>query len=161
MKKTICLLVMLACLAGTVLPAFAETGFEALYGLFCAEEAFGQPVSEYDYDSQESDTGEDEDVSVCFVFFMFDTEYDTTGVILIGANAQAEEKYVQWITDNNMGATVMTFLISRFQEIKDMCAEGVDFCIAFSFNGGETMTEIATAEDAEAFTAALQQSAGE
>ena len=159
MKKWMGLVLMVVCLAGMIVPAFGEAGFETLYSLFCTDELFGQPVAEYDYDSQQSDTGEDTDVKVCFAVFLFDTEYDMTTVILIGANEQGEEKYITWTTDYEPGATVMTFLISQYAELKALCAEGTDLCISFSFDGGETMTDIATAEDAEAFTAALQQAA--
>lgn len=160
MKKWICMLMSVLILAGAAASAFAETGFETLYGLFCTEEVFGAPVAVYDYEPQEEGTEETaEDVQVCFALFLFDTEYDMSTVILIGANEENEQKYIQWTADYEPGATVMMFLISQFAELKALCAEGTDFCVSFSFDGGETMTDIATAEDAEAFTAALQQTA--
>ena len=126
----------------------------------CTEDVFGAPVAAYDYEPQEEGTEETaEDVQVCFAIFLYDTEYDMTTVILIGANEEGEQKYIQWTTDYELGATMMTFLVSEFADLKAVCAENTDLCIAFSFDGGETMTEIATAEDAEAFTDAMQQSA--
>ena len=161
MKKRIALMLAMICFAGMVLPASAEPGFETLYELFCTEEVFGEPVAVYDYEPQEVETEETaEDVAVCFTVFLFDTEYDMSTIILIGNNAENEEKYIQWTSDYEPGATIMTFLVSQFAELKAMCDRNVDLCISFSFDGGENMTDIATVEDAEAFTASLQQAAG-
>ena len=50
-------------------------------------------------------------------------------------------------------------LLSQFAELEAMCDEGVDFCVSFSFDGGETMTDIDTVEKAEQLNAILQQDA--
>ena len=160
MRKWMALMLAVICLTGMVTSAFAEPGFETLYELFCTEEVFGEPVAVFDYEPQEEETEETaEDVAVCFAIFLFDTEYDMSTIILIGSNAENEEKYIQWTSDYEPGATIMTFLVSRFAELKELCGKDVDLCISFSFDGGENMTDIATVEDAEAFTASLQQAA--
>ena len=78
-----------------------------------------------------------------------------TTAILIGRNAENDSKYFQWVTDYEPGATIMTFLLSKFADLKAVCEADVDFCISYSFDGGETMTEFDTAEAAEEFMAAL------
>ena len=155
MKKMIALLIILALIAGAGTAAFAETGFETLYALYCDEQVFGPVWNIYDLAEGDSE-------KICLAIFLFDPENDMTNVILIGANAGEEEsKYYQWVSGYEAGASTMTFLISQFAELKEKCEEGVDFCISFSFDGGETMTDIATAEAAEALTATLQQDAAD
>lgn len=146
MKKMICLLLVLACLCGTMLTAHAEKGFELLYGLFSSEEVFGEPGMVREGDTE----------PVCFAIFLFDPEYDITNVLLLGANEEGEGKYIQWQTDYEPGATIMTFLVTKFAALKAACEEGVDFCIAFSFDEGETMTEIDTIEAARDLMTVLQ-----
>ena len=79
-----------------------------------------------------------------------------TTAILIGENGEKENKYYQWITDYEPGATIMTFLLSQYANLKEICEKDVDFCVAFSFDSGEHMTEINSAEDAESFLENLQ-----
>ena len=154
MKKTISILLALACVMGMLSSACAEKGFETLYGLYCTEEVFGEPVTTYDYEGEG-------DAKVCLAIFLFDTENDMTQAILIGRNEQDEEKYHLWITDYEPGATIMTFLLSRYEDFLALCEKDVDFCVSFSFDGGETMTDLATAEDAAAFMAQLQGDAAQ
>lgn len=149
MKRVVCLLILLSCLAGTLSAASAEKGFEALYGLYCAEDVFGEPADTYDYEN-EGGSG------VCLAIFLFDPENDVTQAVLIGRNGRGEEKYHVWITDYEPGAAVMTFLLSQFEDFRALCEKDVDFCVSFSFDGGETMTDIDTAEKAEAFMSRLQ-----
>ena len=51
---------------------------------------------------------------------------------------------------------IMTFLLSQYANLKEICEKDVDFCVAFSFDSGEHMTEINSAEDAESFLENLQ-----
>ena len=152
MKRMISLALAVLCLTGMMGltgGALAEKGFETLYELYCSEEAFGEPVAAYDYEGEN-------DVKVCFPIFLFDTENDMTTAILIGQNAQGENKYFTWISDYEPGAVYMTFLLSKFADLKAICEKDVDFCVSFSFDGGENMTEFDTVEKAEAFMASLQ-----
>jgi hypothetical protein len=153
MKKWVCIL-LTAILAACAVSASAEKGFETLFELYCSEEVFGQPAAVYDM-------AEGENEKICLAIYMFDTEYDMTNVILIGADESGVNRYYTWVTDYQPGATTMTFLISRFAELKATCDKDVDFCISYSFDGGQTMTDIATVEDAEALTATLQQNAAD
>lgn len=149
MRKMICMLLTVLLLTGLLATASAEKGLETLYELYCQEDVFGEPAAVYD---QENDEG----VRVCFAIFLFDTENDMTTAILIGENGEKENKYYQWITDYEPGATIMTFLLSQYANLKVICEKDVDFCVAFSFDSGEHMTEINSAEDAESFLENLQ-----
>lgn len=151
MKKWICLLLALMCLFGIVMSASAEKGFETLYELFVSEEVFDEPDS----------VGEGEPEAVCFALFFFDPEYDITHVMLIGVDENGVGKRIQWQTDYEPGAQVMTFLVTRFAELKSVCEEGVDFCIAYSFDDGQTMNEIDTLEAAQQLMSTLQDTAVE
>lgn len=151
MKKLISLLLVLLCLTGITVNVSAETGFETLYGLFCSEEVFDEPDMIADGDAD----------PVCFAIFLFDPEYDITRVILIGCNEEGAGKYIQWQTDYEPGAQVMTFLVTRFADFKVLCGDDIDFCISFSFDEGQTMTNIDTLEAARNLMAALQDTAEE
>lgn len=149
MRKIICILLTVLFLTGMLAAASAEKGFETLYGLYTSEEAFGEPGAVYD---QENDEG----VRVCFAIFMFDTANDMTNAILIGETEQQENKYYSWITDFNPGFQILTFLLTKYAELKETCEKDVDFCVACSFDGGETMAEFNSVTDAENFLSLLQ-----
>lgn len=149
MKKIFCILLTALCLTGMLASASAEKGFETLYGLYTSEDVFGEPGTVYD---QENDEG----VRICFALFFFDTENDMTNVILIGENEQQENKYYAWTTDFEPGFQTMTFLLTKYAMLKETCEKDVDFCVACTFDGGETMAEFNSVEDADAFLALLQ-----
>ena len=151
MKKWICLLLALVCLCGIAVSASAEKGFETLYELFIDEEVFDEP----------DNVGEGDPEPVCFALFFFDPEYDITHVMLIGADENNVGKMAQWQTDYEPGAQVMTFLVTKFAELKALCGEDIDFCIAFSFDEGQTMNEIDTLEAARQLMTELQITAEE
>lgn len=156
MKKTmsqILTVVIIVCLA---VSAAAETGFETLYGFYTSEECFGEPVAVFDYQSEEGE-GEEE-AKICFAIFLFDQEYDMTTAILIGRNKNGEEKYYQWTADLEPGVSTMFTLLANFEMLKSSCEEGVDFCISFSTDAGETMMDIDTREKAEEFLAGIEAS---
>ena len=155
MKMTICMLMTILVLAGMMITASAETGFETLYALYCSEEEFGEPVAVYDYEPTDDSGEAAEDVKVCFAIYLFDAESDMTQAILIGANELNEQKYVVWITDYEPGAMIMTFLLNQFKDLKELCGKEVDFCVSFSFDGGETMTDIDSAEAAAEFLSSI------
>ena len=152
MKKIISLILALTCAAGMTAGAFAETGFETLYGFYTSEECFGEPTATYDYQSEEEDG---EETKVCFAIFLFDQEYDMSTMILIGRNEDGEEKYHQWVSDFDPGVSTMITLLNNFTLLKESCEEGVDFCISFSMDGGETMTDLDTEEKAQELLAGL------
>lgn len=155
MKKMIALLMTLVLVSGICAAAFAETGFETIYGMYCDEKVLGQPWAVYEM-------GEDAQTEkILFAIFMFDPDNDMTMAVLIGADAEGANKYYTWGTGYETGAILMTFMLSQFEGLKATCDEGVDFCIGYSFDGGETMTEITTVEQAEQLTAILQQDAAE
>lgn len=154
MKKIMALLTALACLSGTAIPAAAEKGFEKIYGYYCDEQVFGQPWQVYDM-------AEGETEKICLAIFMFDPENDMTQAVLIGAEREGVNKYYTWTAGYEDGAVTMSFLLSQFTALKEACEEGVDFCISFTFDGGETMIDIDTAEKAEELTAILQQTAAD
>ncbi|MBR0268013.1 MAG: hypothetical protein IJQ71_11360 [Clostridia bacterium] len=166
MKKIISLLLVLACVLGPAAGAFAETGFETIYGLFCSEEAFG-PVyeeknrdEEMEYEAQANETlGEEEAVKFCFVIFYFAPEYDDTEVWLLGENAEGAGKLVKWRSDYEQGATIMMFMLSKFADFRGAIARDVDFAIAYSFDGGQTMNTYDTVEAAEEFTNMMETAA--
>ena len=151
MKKWISLMLAVLCLTGFAVNACAEKGFETLYELFCSEEVFDEPDMTADGDAQPA----------CLVIFLFDQEYDITNVILIGCNEENAGKYVQWQTDYEPGVQVMTFLATRFSDFKTICGEDIDFCIAYSFDEGQTMHEIDTIEAARELMTTLQSTAEE
>lgn len=152
MRRMMCLAMAAICLMCLSGGALAEKGFETLYGLYCSEEVFGEPTAVYDYEGEN-------DVQVCFPIFLFDPENDMTTAILIGENAEGENKYMSWVSDYEPGTMYMTFLLSKFADLKAICEKNVDFCISYSFDGGATMTEFDTAKKAEEFLAALQSQA--
>ena len=152
MKKWIAWVLVLVCIAGITASAAAEWGFEAICGLYCDESAFGEPWAVYDM-------AEGEDAKICFAIFLFDPDNDMTQVVLIGADAEGVNRYYTWTSGYEGGALMMSFLISRFADLQAMCDEGVDFCVSYSFDSGETMTDIATVEAAEELNAILQQDA--
>ena len=149
MKKTICILLTVLLLTGMLTAASAEKGFETLYGLYTSEEGFGEPIAVYDQEN-------DGDVRVCFAIFMLDTEEDMTNAILIGETGQQENKYYSWIADFNPGFQMLTFLLTKYAVLKETCEKDVDFCVACSFDGGETMAEFNSVTDAENFLSLLQ-----
>ena len=136
MKKWICLLLALVCLCGIAVSASAEKGFETLYELFIDEEVFDEPDS----------VGEGDPEPVCFALFFFDPEYDITHVMLIGVDENGAGKMIQ---------------VTKFAELKALCEEDIDFCIAFSFDEGQTMNEIDTLEAARQLMTELQITAEE
>lgn len=155
MKKWVALMMVLVCVTGIAASAAAEKGFEALYGLYCDEKVFGEPWASYEM-------GEDaETEKICFAIFLFDPDNDMTQAVLIGADAEGVNRYYTWGTGYENGAIMMSFLVSQFAALKETCDEGVDFCISYSFDGGENMTDIATVEAAEELTAILQQDAAD
>ena len=150
MKRMICAVLAVLFLAGMMNAAFAEKGFETLYELYCSEDGFGrQPMAVYDMVEGEGE-------QICLVIFLFDPDNDMTEAILIGADAQGVNRYYVWVTDYEPGSAMMVSLIGRFAEMKEICGEDVDFCISFTFDGGETMTDIATAEEAEDYIARIE-----
>ena len=152
MKKLFCLFLAALCLTGMLSAASAERSFEALFELFSSEDVFGEAVNIFDY----VDENATEEVKVCFVIFLFDQENDMTIPILIGRNAENEEKYVQWIADFEPGAATMVYLLTTFADLKEISEEGVDLALNFSFDGGETMTTVDTPEAAQEVVAQLQ-----
>ena len=159
MKKMIGMMLVLALAAGTVCGALAETGYETLYALFADGETFGEPSV-----IREQEAAEDTDLpavddaeaeaaqegqTVCFAIFLFYPEDDITQAILIGTDEDGQSKMAEWLTDYETGAAVMTFLCGRFEELRAMMAEDVDFCISFSFDAGENMINIDTTEAAQ------------
>lgn len=153
MKKWIAMILAGICVLGMAASAGAEPGFENLYGLYCDEQVLGQPWAVYEMaeDAQAE--------KICLVIFLFDPDNDMTQAVLIGADEEGANRYYTWTTGYENGAAIMGFLVSQFETLRKTCAEGVDFCISYSFDGGETMTDIATAEAAEKLTAVLQQDA--
>ena len=155
MKKWIALMMALVCMMGICGTAFAEKGFENIYGLFCDEQVLGQPWQVYDM-AEESETEK-----ICLVIFMFDPENDMAMPVVIGADAEGLNKYYMWGTGYENGAVLFSFMLSQYAELKAMCEEGVDFCISYTFDGGENMVDIATVEQAEELFATLTQSAAD
>ncbi len=153
MKKMIALMMVLACVTGLASSAGAETGFMNLYELYSDEQVFGEPWQVYDM-AEESETEK-----ICFAIFLFDPENDVAQTILIGADEEGLNKYYLWVTDYEAGATVMGLLINKFAELKAACDKDVDFCVSYSFDGGETMTDIDTEDAAEELDRILTQDA--
>ena len=152
MKKILCALLavmFLACAAGA---ATAEKGFEAVYDLFCADEAFGEPAAVYDM-------VEGGDEKICLIIFLFDTENDMTQAEIIGADGQGVNHFYLWVTDYEPGARMLVSLLERYAELQAGCDEGTDFCISYTFDNGQTMTDIPTAEYAERFVSLLRTDA--
>ncbi|MBQ6399423.1 MAG: hypothetical protein IJI21_04810 [Clostridia bacterium] len=151
MRKWIAWMMIGICVLGMEASAWAETGFENLYGLYCDEQVLGEPWAVYEMaeDAQAE--------KICLAIFLFDPDNDMTQAVLIGADAEGLNRYYTWTTGYENGVMIMGFLVSRFAELKDMCNDGVDFCVSFSFDGGETMTDISTVEAAEQLAAILQQ----
>lgn len=154
MRKWIALLTAVACLAGFAATAGAEKGFENLYGLYSDENVFGEPW-------RINDMTEGSDGKICMALFMFDPDNDMTMAVLLGAGADGVNKYYIWGTGYEKGAIMMSFLLGRFAELKAECEEGVEFCISYTFDGGENTMDITTEEMAEQLTAMLQQGAAE
>ena len=153
MKKAIVWMMVLVLGMGICASTIAETGFETIYGLYCNEDVFGEPWAVYEM-AEDAQTEK-----VCFAIFLFEPDNDATQAILIGADPDGLNKYYTWTTGYEKGAVMMSFLLSQFAALKDGCDEGVDFCVSYSFDGGETMTDIDTVEKAEELTAILQQDA--
>jgi hypothetical protein len=155
MKKWIALMMALVCMMGICGAVYAEKGFENTYGLFCDEQVLGQPWQVYDM-AEESKTEK-----ICLVIFMFDPDNDMAMPVMIGADAEGLNKYYMWSTGYEKGAVLFSFLLSQYAELKDLCEEGVDFCISYTFDGGENMVDITTVEQAEEIYAVLTQGASE
>ena len=153
MKKWIALLTALVCMTGICGTALAEKGFETIYGVFCGEDVLGEPWQVYDL------AEEAEAEKICLVIFMFDPDNDMAMPVLIGADAGSVNKYYTWSTGYENGAMLFSFMLGRYAELKGVCEEGVDFCISYTFDGGETMTDIATVEQAEELYGILMQGA--
>ena len=166
MKKIISLLLVLACVLGLTAGAFAETGFETIYGLFSSDQAFGPVYEEKDrdqeseYEAQANETmGEEDAAKFCLVIFYFAPDYDDTEVWLLGENAEGAGKLVKWRGGYEQGATIMMFMLSRFADFRGVIARDVDFAIAYSFDGGQTMNTYDTVEAAEEFTNMMETAA--
>ena len=153
MKKAIVWMMVLVLGMGIGASALAETGFMTIYGLYTDEQVFGEPWAVYEM-AEDAQTEK-----ICFAIFLFDPDNDATQAILIGADTEGLNRYYTWTTGYENGAVIMGFLLSQFAELEAMCDEGVDFCVSFSFDGGETMTDIDTVEKAEQLNAILQQDA--
>lgn len=159
MKKMIGWILALVLAVGVAGGAFAEKGFETLYGLFSGEETFGEPTiireqeAAEDTDLPAVDDAETEAAQegqqVCFAIFLFYPDDDIAQPILIGTDEDGQSRMVEWLTDYETGAGVMTFLCTKFEELRAMMAEDVDFCISFSFDAGVNMINIDTAEAAQ------------
>ena len=153
MKKAIAWMMVLVLGMGICAYAAAENGFVNLYGLYTDEQVFGEPWAVYVL-AEDAQTDK-----ICFAIFLFDPDNYATHAILIGADTEGLNRYYTWTTGYENGAVIMGFLLSQFAELEAMCDEGVDFCVSFSFDGGETMTDIDTVEKAEQLNAILQQDA--
>ncbi len=153
MKKGITFALAVICVLGMTAFAGAESGFENLYEIYCDEQILGQPWAVYEMaeDAQSE--------KICLAIFLFDPNQDITQAVLIGADAEGLNRYYTWTAGYETGARLLQDLVSRFAGLKGKCEAGVDFCISFSFDGGETMTDIATLEAAEQLTAVLRQDA--
>ena len=155
MKKWIALMMALVCMTGICGAAFAEKGFETIYGMLCNEQVLGQPWQVADL-AEESETEK-----ICLMIFMFDPDNDITMPVLIGADAEGLNRYYMWGTGYENGAILFSFMLSKYEELKNDCEEGVDFCISYTFDGGENVTDITTAEQAEEIYAILTQGAAD
>ena len=154
MKKWIAIMAALICMAEAAVSAFAETGFESLYALYSDEQIFSTPIKVSVMDEEEME-------NECFTVFLLDPDNDLVLTVLAGTDGSGEKKFCEWHSNFEVGALMMSFLIDQFESLQAICDEGIGFTIGISFDSGENMTYISTAEEAKALAAILHQGAGE